>query len=431
MKKRIIKIIDFKTALRIFSKRKETYINKKMIEYVNKIISEVKKKGDFALIKFMKKIDKVDLDIDKIIVKKSDIEKAYEKISDEQIEALKFMKERIEKFEKKILENIRFKYIDSEYGLEVKYTYKPIESIGCYIPSGKVAYPSTVFMTVIPAKIAGVPRIALCSPPKLNNEINPLILVSADICGVNEIYRIGGAQAIAALAYGTQTIKPVNKIIGPGNIYVTIAKILVSKNVSIDLPAGPSEIVILADELANPKYIALDLISQAEHDFNSISLLVTTSKLLAKKVLFEIESIIPSIDNFEIVKRSISKSYIIVCKNIGEAILFINNFAPEHLEIILEKPEEVIEHIVNAGIILVGENTPVSLTDYCVGTNHVLPTGEYGKTYSGLSVLDYIKRFYIVKCSKESIKKFKYFAKILAESEKLKNHYLAIEGRLK
>lgn len=430
MNKKIIKIIDFKTALRILLKRRSP-IDGKIVEYVNRIISEVREKGDLALIKFMKKIDKSNLSIEDLIVKKSDIEKAYDKISDEQIEALKFMKERIEKFEKKILERICFKYVDSEYGLEVKYTYKPIESVGCYIPGGKVAYPSTVFMTVIPAKISSVPRIVLCSPPKWNNEINPLILVSADMCGVNEIYRIGGAQAIAALAYGTQTIKPVNKIIGPGNIYVTIAKILVSKHVSIDLPAGPSEIVVLADESANPKYIALDLLSQAEHDVNSISLLVTTSKSLAEKVSFEIESIISSIDNSKIIKKSISKSYIIVCRNIDEAILFINNFAPEHLEIVLERPEEVIERIVNAGIILLGENTPVPLTDYCVGTNHVLPTGGYGKTYSGLSVLDYIKRFCIVKCSKKSIRKFKPYAKILAESEKLKNHYLAIEGRLK
>lgn len=431
MSKRIIKIINFEEALKIFSKRKKKFGDEKIVKYVNRIISEVKEKGDSALIKYMKKIDNVELNIERLIVSKDDIKKAYDKINNEQIKALKFLKERIEKIEKQILSRICFEYLDNEYEVKIKYTYKPIESIGCYIPGGKAAYPSTVLMTVIPAKIAGVPRIVLCSPPKWNNEINPMILVAADICGVNEIYRIGGAQAIAALAYGTQTIKPVDKIIGPGNIYVTIAKMLVSNNVLIDLPAGPSEIVILADEKANPKYIALDLLSQAEHDVNSISLLVTTSKLLAEKVSYEIESMIPSIDNFKIVKKSISKSYMIVCKNIDEAILFINNFAPEHLEIILEKPEEVIKDIVNAGIILVGENTPVSLTDYCIGTNHVLPTGGFGKTYSGLSVLDYIKRFCIVECSKESIKKFKSIVKILAESEKLKNHYLAIEERLK
>lgn len=431
MNKRNVKIINFEEALKIFSKRKKKFINKKIVKYVNRIISEVKEKGDSALIKYMKKIDNVELNKEKLIVSKDDIKKAYNKINNEQIKALNFLKERIEKIEKQILSRICFEYLDDEYGLKIKYTYKSIESIGCYIPGGKAAYPSTVLMTVIPAKIAGVPRIVLCSPPKWNNEINPMILVAADICGVNEIYRIGGAQAIAALAYGTETIKPVNKIVGPGNIYVTIAKMLVSNDVSIDLPAGPSEIVILADEKANPKYIALDLLSQAEHDVNSISLLVTTSKLLAEKVSYEIENAMQSIDNFKIVKKSISKSYIIVCRNIDEALLFINNFAPEHLEIILEKSEEVIERILNAGIILVGENTPVSLTDYCVGTNHVLPTGGYGKTYSGLSVLDYIKRFCIVECSKNSIEKFKSIAKILAESEKLKNHYLAIEGRLK
>lgn len=431
MNKRIIKIIDFEKALKIFSNRRKISINKKIVKYVNKIVSEVREKGDPALIKFMKKFDKVELNAERLIVSESDIKNAYRKVSIDQIKALKFMKWRIEKFERKILERNLFKYVDSEFDVRIEHIFKPIESVGCYIPCGKAAYPSTVLMTVVPAKIAGVPRVALCSSPKWNNEINPLILVSADICDVDEIYRISGAQAIAALAYGTQTIKPVNKIVGPGNIYVTIAKMLVSNHVSIDLPAGPSEIVVLADDSANPKYIALDLLSQAEHDVDSISILITTSKKLAKKVLNEIKTMLPSIANFNIIEESISKTYIIVCKNINEAILFINIFAPEHLEIIMEKPKEIIDNIKNAGIILIGEYTSVPLTDYCIGTNHVLPTGGFGKNFSSLSILDYIKFINIVKCSKNSIKKFEPIIKILAENEGLINHYLAIKGRLK
>jgi histidinol dehydrogenase len=285
-------------------------------------------------------------------------------------------------------------------------------------------------MTAVPAKVAGVPRIVVCSPPTTKGAINPLVLVAADICGVNEIYKVGGAQAIAALAYGTETIKPVRKIVGPGNKYVTTAKILVSKDVAIDMPAGPSEVLVLADETASPRVVALDMISQAEHSEDSVAGLITTSKKLAEKVQDWLKKMATSTDRGEIVTKALEKyGFIITCDSIDEAVELANVFAPEHVEIMTKAPMEIADSITSAGLILVGPYSPVALSDYGSGTNHVLPTGGFGHAFSGLSALDFTRRVSIVESSKDGLLSLRNYVKVMTAAENLPNHYKAIEAR--
>ena len=395
---------------------------------VKEIIREVQVEGNAALIKFTKKFDGVDLSARGIRVSEKEILKAYDKVRSEEISALKRLKKRIEKVELRKLKHMN--YTIRERGLEIFHTLRPIESVGCYVPGGEAKYPSTLLMTATPAKIAGVPRIVVCSPSTNKDEIDPLILVAASISGVNEVYRLGGVQAIAALAYGTESIRPVVKIVGPGNRFVALAKVIVSKDVAIDLPAGPSEIIVLADETANSKFIALDLISQSEHASDNVSGLVTTSRELAINVVHEVERLIPGLERGDIVAEALSKNgFIFIYGTINEAITFVNAFAPEHLEIVTRKPMEVADKITSTGIIFIGEYTPVSAGDYCIGTSHVLPTAGFGHIYSELSIFDYVKRINIVKCSRERLREMRTLAKTLASSEGLPNHSAAIEGR--
>jgi histidinol dehydrogenase len=284
-------------------------------------------------------------------------------------------------------------------------------------------------MTAVPAKIAGVGRIVVCSPSDAEGKINPLVLVAADICDVDEIYKVGGAQAVAALAYGTETIAPVRKIVGPGSKYVTMAKMLVSTNVAIDMPAGPSEVLILADQWADARLIAYDMISQAEHGGDSVAGLITTSEKLAADVqeyLSELTTIAP---RGEKVAESLSKyGFIIVCKSIEEALALTNQFAAEHLEVMTADAKKLAEKLV-AGLILIGSYSPVPLSDYASGTNHVLPTGGFAQAFSGLSVIDFMRRVSIAECSKEGLEKVRSSVKVLTDTENLPNHYKAIEAR--
>ena len=398
-----------------------------LMSYVKRIIDEVKERGDSALIKFEERFDGVKLSPEKLRINREDIEKAYEKIDEKLISAIEFSKSRVETLQKEILKRIGFEY--KEEGLYIRNCTSPFRRIGCYIPGGKAAYPSSVIMMATPAKVAGVPEISIASPPRNNGEIDPSVLVAADICGVNEIYRIGGAQAIAALAYGTQTVKPVDKIVGPGNRYVQAAKILVSKDLPIDIPAGPSEIAIIADGSADPRLIALDMISQAEH-LDAVSILVTTSGKIAEGVLKTLERQVSSIPNREIVSENLSRNgLIITCKSLKEAIGIVNDFAPEHLEIMTRDAWKVAEKVTSAGLLLIGADTPVAASDYCLGTVHILPTGGFSHVYSGLSVLDFVKHFCVVECSKRKLQELRDKVMILAESEGLKNHSSAVEGR--
>lgn len=398
-------------------------------KYVKSIINEIRERGNVALLKFTKKFDRANLTTENLCVTKGEIEDAYSKVSKEQISALEFMKDKIENFERQLLKQID---ITIDEDIRVSIISRPIQSIGCYVPGGKAVYPSTLIMTVTPANVAQVPRIVVCSPPSEEGLINPLTLVAADICEVDEIYKIGGAQAIAALAYGTESIIPVKKIVGPGNKFVTMAKLLVSRDTAIDMPAGPSEILVLADETADPRIVALDMISQAEHSTESVVGLVTTSKELTENVIEELKKLVPKVSRGKFISEALLKhGFIIIYENIEEAIDFSNKFAPEHLEIITKKPIEIANKISSAGLILMGPYAPVSASDYCIGTNHVLPTSGFGHVFSGLSVLDFVKRINCIEGSKKGLLKLRENIRILTESEGLPNHFLAVDGRFK
>jgi histidinol dehydrogenase len=287
-------------------------------------------------------------------------------------------------------------------------------------------------MNVTPTKVAGVPKVIVCTPPGKDGTVTPLTLVAADICMVDEVYKVGGVQAVASLAYGTETIPKVDKIVGPGNAYVTAAKTVVSETVAIDKPAGPSEILIIADKTAKPKLVALDLISQAEHGEGGISGLVTTCDELANNVITELEEMVPELERGEITKSVLSKGgFIYVVESIKEAISFSNEFAPEHLEVMTWMPEEVAEKITTSGLILLGDYTPVSSTDYCMGVNHVLPTEGYAKVSSGITVLDYVKPVSVVKATKTGLNSIREKVAAISGVEGLPNHREAVEGRFK
>ena len=394
---------------------------------VKAIIKQVKDNGNGALVEFALKFDKAELTLRTLKVKTEEIKEAYKKANLEQVSALKFIKEKVNAFQKQLLTQTEIKTLSD--GIWVQTVLRPIESVGCYVPGGQAAYPSTLIMTAVPAKVAGVPRIVVCSPSDAKGKVNPLVLVAADICGVDEVYKVGGAQAIAALAYGTKTIKPVRKIVGPGNKYVTAAKVLVSTDVAIDMPAGPSEVLVLADESADARFIAFDMVSQAEHGGDSVAGLITTSEKVALQVQENLATVAASAGRGEKVSEALAKyGFIIVCKSMEEAVSLVNQFAPEHLEVMTAKPKEIAEKL-TAGLILIGPYSPVALSDYGSGTNHVLPTGGFAQSFSGLSALDFMRRVSIVESSRTGLERVKDTIKVMAEAENLPNHYKAIEAR--
>ena len=399
-------------------------------EIVEKIINDVIKYGDSAILKYTKKYDKVK--IDSIIVDKSELKKAYKKVRANQLNSLKKSKKLLEKNEKMLLKRLTG-IISSENGITIERALKPIESVGCYVPGGQARYPSTLMMCVVPAMIAGVNSISVVSPPMKDGSIDPVTLVAADICGIDKVYRIGGAQAVAALAYGTRTIKKVDKIVGPGGLFVNIAKFLVSNKIGIDMIAGPTELLIYADSRSDPRYVVKDLISQAEHSPNTICGVVTTSESLVKKLVNEIKNTLnSSLSRFEIVSYSLRKNgFIALCKNEDDGISFINELAPEHLEVISENPGRISSKINTAGIVLLGKYSPSSASDYCLGSNHVLPTIEFGKSKSSLSVLDFVKLVNHITVTKMGLQSVQKYIKELAFAEGLPNHYYAVEERFR
>ena len=399
-------------------------------EIVEKIINDVIKYGDSAILKYTKKYDKVK--IDSIIVDKSELKKAYKEVTANQLNSLKKSKKLLEKNEKMLLKRLTG-IVSSENGVTIERALKPIESVGCYVPGGQARYPSTLMMCVVPAMIAGVNSISVVSPPMKDGSIDPVTLVAADICGIDKVYRIGGAQAVAALAYGTRTIKKVDKIVGPGGLFVNIAKFLVSNKIGIDMIAGPTELLIYADSRSDPRYVVKDLISQAEHSPNTICGVVTTSESLVKKLVNEIKNTLnSSLSRFEIVSYSLRKNgFIALCKNEDDGISFINELAPEHLEVISENPGRISSKINTAGIVLLGKYSPSSASDYCLGSNHVLPTIEFGKSKSSLSVLDFVKLVNHITVTKMGLQSVQKYIKELAFAEGLPNHYYAVEERFR
>jgi len=397
---------------------------------VQKIINDVIKFGDKAIIKYTKKFDNVK--IDSILVEKAEFRKAYQQVTMNQLNALKKSKKLLEKNEKMILDRLTG-IIVSEQGIKIESRLKPIESIGCYVPGGKARYPSTLIMCAVPALVANVDRIAMVSPPMKDGNIDPLTLVAADICNIDKVYRIGGAQAVAALAYGTKTVSKVDKIVGPGGLFVNIAKYLVSNMTDIDMIAGPTELLIYADSKADPRLVVKDLISQAEHSPDTICGVVTTSSNLIGKLENEVTKLLDgSLPRLGIISASFKKNaFMALCNNEVDAITFANELAPEHLEIMSENPEKIASKINTAGVILLGKYSPSSASDYCLGSNHVLPTMAFGKSKASLSVLDFVKLVNHITVTKKGLLSVQKYIRELAFAEGLPNHYFAVEERLR
>ena len=370
--------------------RKES-INKEVDEAVGKILEDVRANGDEALIKYAEKFDGFKVsNINDIIVSKEEIEIGAKNAGTDFIRILNRTKEQIIEFHKHQIDKSWAIY--KENGVIMGQIVRPLKRVAIYVPGGTAAYPSTVLMNVIPAKLAGVKEIIMVTPVKADGKIPDVILAAAKVCGIDQIYKIGGAQAIGAVAYGTKTIKKVDKVVGPGNIYVATAKKLVFGTVDIDMIAGPSEVLVIADEKANSKYIAADLMSQAEHDKLASSILITTSKEIAKETSKEILKQIENLQRKDIIEYSMKNfGAIIIVKNLDDAFEVANEIAPEHLEVLVENPIASLPKIKNAGSIFLGENSPEPLGDYMSGTNHVLPTSGTAKFYSALGVYDFVK----------------------------------------
>src|SRR3989344_4380036 len=380
-----MKILSTKkySVLKIMNLIKKRQSKKADVEkVVLEIIKNVRKNKDKALFSLSKKFDGVELKTLK--VSKEEISEAYKQESKEVVKALKIAKANIEKFHKTNVRNQEAS-ITTTKGISVWREFRPIEKVGLYIPGGKASYPSTVLMLGVPAKIAGCREIILCVPPGKDGKVPSPVLVAADICGISKIFKVGGAQAIAAMAYGTESIPKVSKIFGPGNNYVTTAKMLVYGEVDIDMPAGPSEVLVFADITANPAWVAADLLSQLEHGEDYQAILVTDSQIIASQVLAEIEKQAKNLSRKEIIKESLQKSFIVVVASEIQACELINEYAPEHLEIISKNERQILEKINNAGSVFLGPYSSEPLGDYATGSNHTLPTSGYAKMFSALS----------------------------------------------
>ena len=404
-------------------------LNPKVDKDVENILKKVNKDGDNALLYYSKKFDKSSLSKKDIKLERKEISKFAKKCPKDLEKALKFSALRIRKFHKyQIPKNYKIK--DKE-GIFTGVKWIPIASIGIYVPGGTAMYPSSILMNAIPAKVAGVKRIVMVVSQKDKN-LNPVIAKAAEIANIDEIYRVGGAHSIAALAYGTNSIKPVDKIVGPGNIYVTIAKKKLFGDVGIDMLAGPSEILVLADKRNNPDWIASDLLSQAEHDTNSRSILITNDLLFAKKVLKSVKLILKILPREKIASKSWENNgKIIVLKDFSRAVDIINQLSPEHLELSVKNYNSFLNKIQNAGSIFLGKYTPEAIGDYVAGPNHVLPTGRTARFSSGLGVIDFLKKTTFTECSKKSLQLVSNQAIKLAEVEGLGGHALSISIRKK
>ena len=422
---RIIKVTNVeKFAAKIIPKQPQK--NKTIVE---SILKNVKKNGDDAIRKYEKKFTGANLS--SLRLTQTEIKNAYSKVSKTELSALRLAKARLEKTESIIKSILKNKTINND-GIKISKKFIPIQSVGCYIPGGLAKYPSSVIMSIVPAKVAGVKRVVVVSPPNSDGKIDPLTIVAANICGANEIYKTGGAQSIAALSYGTKTISKVDKIVGPGGSFVTTAKSLINNQTGIDMLAGPTELGIIADNSTNPKFVALDLISQAEHSSDTFCYLITTSEKLAKSVSKIISELLSKIQRGNIVKSSLKNNgFIAICRTKSDMIKLANTLAPEHLEIMAKNPDSLSSKITTPGLILLGNNTPSSASDYVLGSNHILPTNGFGKIRGSLSVLDFIKINTQVTCSKSSLSKISKYLEVLTNAEGLPNHYEAVRGRLK
>jgi len=408
------------------SRRQKT--SEKDRKTVQSILNDVRKNGDSAVKKYERKFN--GRNTSQLRVSEKEIKEAQSKIdNDWVIEGL------IEYYggAEDVLQHYLSKHDDIKASLQpgITRSFVPIQSVGCYIPGGQARYPSSVVMSVRPAKIAGVKRIVVVSPPGRDGKIDPLTITAANMCGATEIYKVGGVQAIGALAYGTKSIPKVDKIVGPGGKFVSIAKSLVSDQTAIDMVAGPTELGIMADASSDPELVALDLISQAEHSKDTMCFVITQSKAMAKQIQRSLEKLIPGTERRSIIKESISKNgFIAVCKNENEMVELANKIAPEHLELMVKNAKSLSKKITGAGLLLIGKDTPSAATDYLLGTNHILPTNGFGRTRGRLSVLDFQKIQTVIESSLDRLDMISELLKGITDAEGLPNHYKAVKRRL-
>lgn len=395
---------------------------------VNEIIENVRANRDAAIFDYTKRFDGADINAENILVTEDEIKEAYEKVDEKLLTVIRKALVNIRKYHEK---QRQYSWFDSEEsGIILGQKVTVLEKVGVYVPGGKAVYPSSVLMNIVPAKVAGVKTIVMTTPPGKDGKVNPATLVAAKEAGVDAIYKVGGAQAIAALAFGTESVPKVDKIVGPGNIYVALAKKAVFGFVSIDSIAGPSEIMVLADETANPRFVAADLLSQAEHDEMASAILVTTSRDLAEQVSKEVEGFVAQLSRKEIIQKSLDNyGYILVAESMDEAIATVNEIASEHLELVTKNPFETMTKIRNAGAIFVGEYSSEPLGDYFAGPNHVLPTNGTAKFFSPLSVDDFIKKSSIISYSREALEPIYKDIVQFAECEQLTAHANSIRVR--
>ena len=417
----MIKILQVRNVDSFVESRRQKILPKDR-KIVQSILDDVRKNGDSAVKKYEKKFN--GKKTSQLRLSKQEIKQA--EISIEEFNALKLSAVKLSKQQR----NLKKSIVESVKKIP-NVSFVPIPSVGCYVPGGQARYPSSAIMSVITAAEAGVERIVVVSPPDSDGKIDPMTITVAQNCGA-EIYKMGGAQAIAALAYGTKSLPKVDKIVGPGGKFVSIAKSLVSEETSIDMIAGPTELGIIADTSSNPELIAYDLISQAEHSNDTMCFVITTSKSLAKQIQKSLEKIIPDVERNSIVKQSITKNgFIAICKNQNEVIELANKIAPEHMELMVKNAKSISKRITGPGLVLIGNNTPSSASDYLLGTNHILPTSGFGRVRGGLSVLDFLKLQTIVQTKKSDLLAISKKLKTLTDAEGLPNHYKAVERRLK
>ena len=396
-------------------------------EKVRAIIEDVRTNRDKAVFGYTQKFDGVEMNAERVLVTDEEIKEAYELVDKSLLEVIRKAYKNIKKYHEKQVQNSWF---TTEDGIILGQKVTALQTAGVYVPGGKAVYPSSVLMNVLPAKVAGVERIIMCTPPGKDGKVYPSTLVAAKEAGVDEIYKVGGAQAIAAMAFGTESIPKVDKIVGPGNIYVALAKKAVFGFASIDSIAGPSEILVLADETANPRFVAADLLSQAEHDELASAILITTSEEIANQVSAEVAEFVAKLSRKEIMQKSLDNyGYILVADNMEDAIDAVNAIASEHMEIVTKEPFHVMTKIRNAGAIFIGEYSSEPLGDYFAGPNHVLPTNGTAKFFSPLSVDDFIKKSSIISYSREALEKVHKDIEQFAECEQLTAHANSVRVR--
>lgn len=392
------------------------------------IVDTVREEGDAALLRYSRELDRAEID-GKLRVREEEVEQALARVDEKLLAAMRFSLARIRRTQGQLLRRLSYSYVAD--GFVTRISPIPLVSVGCYVPAGRASYASTVLMTAGVAKLAGVKRVALCTPPDANGKVSDAILAAAALCGVDEVYRIGGAHAIAALGYGTESVARVEKVVGPGGVYVSVAKKLISEAVPIDFFAGPTELVVVGDKTTDPRLAAWDLVGQAEHGEDSLCGLVTWDRELCDKVRAEVARISKDIPRREFVQGALRRGFTALCSDGGSAQALVNALAPEHLEVMTEDARRFSDGVDNAGLTLLGPYAPCAASDYCVGTDHVIPTEGYASVRGGLSVIDFVKLGWVVEGTKAGLKATLPALEALASSEGLPNHFRSVQARFR